>query len=86
VNLVANVFYRLPDADVFATYLPSTDFCLKLNVPAEALVMSAESLMRARVSGNQITDGVREFRPPGALLAFEGFRIDWKVAGSSVAG
>lgn len=77
VKLVANVTYRLPDADVFATYLPTTEFSLKLRFPDEAIEVIAESFMRTRITSEEIAKGVRRYRPPGALLAYEGLRIDW---------
>jgi hypothetical protein len=77
VKLVADVTYRLPDADVFATYLPATDFRLKLRFPDDSIDVFAEPLMRARISPDEIAKGVREYNPSGALLAYEGFRIDW---------
>lgn len=77
VKLVANVEYRLPDADVFATYMPATEFSLKLRFPDDEIDVFAEPFMRARITPEQIAKGVREYRPPGALLAYEGFRIDW---------
>ena len=77
VKLVANVKYRLPDADVFATYLPATDFSLRIRFPENAIDVFAEPFMRTRITPEEIAKGVREYRPPGALLAYEGFRIDW---------
>jgi hypothetical protein len=77
VQFVVDVKYRMPDADIYATYLPATDFELKVRYPADRVRVVAEPMLRGPVSPEHIAQGLIRYHPRGALLAFEGFRLDW---------
>ncbi|MGI8414118.1 MAG: hypothetical protein ACR2QA_16830 [Solirubrobacteraceae bacterium] len=77
VEFVADVRYRLPDSDLYATYLPATDFQLRVDYPAESLRVVAEPLLATTFERERVSDGVLIFRPAGALRAYEGFKLDW---------
>lgn len=77
VQFVADVHYRMPDADVFATYLPATDFEMTVRYPPQDVRIVAESLLPSPVRPERVADGLMVFRPQGAILAYGGFRLDW---------
>ncbi|HEX8645891.1 MAG TPA: hypothetical protein VF715_03255 [Thermoleophilaceae bacterium] len=77
VTLVADVSYRLPDTDVFATYLPATKFELYVNYPADILQVYAESLLPDRVDPERLAPGVLRYCPRRAVLSYHGFKLDW---------
>lgn len=79
VAFVVNVTYRMPDADIFATYLPATDFELKIRFPPEKVRVVAECLLPATVRRQELARGAYVYRPPGAVLAYGGFRLDWLI-------
>jgi hypothetical protein len=77
VEFVADVNYRMPDSDVFATYLPATSFELTLRYPPESVRVVVESLLPSPVFPERLASDLVAYRPPRALRAYEGFKIDW---------
>jgi len=77
VEFVADISYRMPDSNVFATYLPATSFRLELRYPPNTVRMVVESLLATPVMGERLASGVVVYEPKGPLRAFEGFKIDW---------
>lgn len=77
ISFVVDVKYRMPDADVFATYLPATDFKLTVRFPHERLRVVAESHLASDVTPEEVAKGYLIYRPPGAVLAYGGFKLDW---------
>lgn len=77
VQFVAMVRYRLPDADLFASYLPATALRLSLRYPHDELRIVVEALLPQRVRPQHIAKGVVEYHAPGAVLAYQGFKVDF---------
>ena len=77
VAFVVKVKYRMPDADVFATYLPATDFELTVEYPHDKVRIINESHLPREALLDEITDGYRVYKAEGAVLAYGGLRLDW---------
>ena len=52
-------------------------FVVDVKYPADKVRVVAESMMRSPASPENIARGVVRYRPGGALLAYEGYRLDW---------
>jgi predicted phosphodiesterase len=85
VDLEAEVDYRLPDAEVFLTYLPSLSFEVNLRYRPDDLRFIGEPLMPEALTRHEgeadETDRVPvTYQAKGPVLAYWGIKLDWQAA------
>lgn len=72
--------YRLPDSELFLTYLPALTFEVNLRVPRDRLRFIGEALMPDHLSREASVSGSVEeitYRSSGPVLAYWGLKLDW---------
>jgi hypothetical protein len=77
VEFAADVTYRARDSETLLTYTPALDYELTLSYPADALRVNVESLLPEKAERTAIAPGRERYRPHGAVLSYQGLRLDW---------
>jgi hypothetical protein len=76
VEFVARWQYHITDADIFISYLPTTDFELIVLNPFPALRVVVQSLLAKKAEPEKIQGGVR-YKSDGATIPYQGFKLSW---------
>jgi hypothetical protein len=77
VWLEAEVEYRFPDSDLFATYMPSLDYELRIEYPEDLMRFVAKSMLNGRAAQTRPHPGVLVYSSRGAVAEFSGIKLDW---------
>ena len=81
IRIAADVEYRLPDANVFLTYIPAVDFEIRLSYPPDQIEFTPEPLMPERFLRESTAEGDVTLRSSGPVLAYQGLKLDWRAPG-----
>ncbi len=76
VVLEDEVHYREEDSDLLASYAPATDLTLVVQNDLPEVRIVVESLFSSPVVPI-VKGGERRYHAPGALLPYQGFKVDW---------
>ena len=83
VELEDEVLYGVADSDLFASYLPATDLAMTIVNPFPNLRVVVESLFRDKIEPTVTTSG-RRYEAIGAVLPYQGFKVDWMMRQKSL--
>jgi len=80
VMLEAEVKYRCPDSDGLLTYVPATSYTARISCPFDDVSFVPHPLMERPPTRIDVAPGTFELRAPGAVLAYQGLKLDWMCA------
>lgn len=77
VEFIARWEYHVTDADIFISYLPTTDFQLTVLNPFPDLRVVVQSLLAKKAEPEKIEGGGVRYRSDGATMPYQGFKLSW---------
>lgn len=78
VTLSAEVTYRVPDTELFLTYLPALDYELAVEHPNDEIELIVESLLPDRAERVEDGPGRIVYCARGIALSYQGVKLDWR--------